>query len=56
MTSIAYGRKGDYIEKTYRDSSRIRLQPSKIEIESIFTELDNVEIQGKVITVIRKFP
>ena len=42
------------LKKVYREANRIRLQPSNSEMEPIYVEPDNVEIQGKVIAVIRQ--
>jgi repressor LexA len=42
------------LKKVYREPKRIRLQPSNSQMEPIFVEPDNVEIQGKVIGVIRQ--
>jgi repressor LexA len=42
------------LKKVYREPKRIRLQPSNSQMEPIFVEPDNVEIQGKVIGVIRR--
>jgi repressor LexA len=40
------------LKKFYRDGERIRLQPANTTMEPIFTEPDNVEIQGKVLATI----
>ncbi|MEE8413580.1 MAG: transcriptional repressor LexA [Dehalococcoidales bacterium] len=42
------------LKKVYRDRGRIRLQPANSQMEPIYTEPDNVEIQGRVIGVIRQ--
>ncbi len=42
------------LKKVYREPGRIRLQPANSRMKSIYAEPDNVEIQGKVITVIRQ--
>ncbi|MAE10944.1 MAG: repressor LexA [Dehalococcoidales bacterium] len=42
------------LKKVYREPKRIRLQPSNSQMKPIFVEPDNVEIQGKVIGVIRQ--
>jgi repressor LexA len=34
------------------DSNRVRLQPANVTMQPIFTELDNVEVQGKVLATI----
>ncbi len=41
------------LKKVYRETGRIRLQPANSQMKPIYTEPDNVEIQGKVIAVIR---
>ena len=42
------------LKKVYREKNRIRLQPANRQMEPIYQEPDNVEIQGKVIGVIRR--
>jgi repressor LexA len=42
------------LKKLYRDKSRIRLQPANSQMEPIFVDPDNIDIQGKVVGVIRK--
>ncbi|MFH1032714.1 MAG: transcriptional repressor LexA [Chloroflexota bacterium] len=42
------------LKKVYRESGRIRLQPANKNMKPIFTKPGNVEIQGKVVAVIRK--
>lgn len=42
------------LKKVYRERDRIRLQPANRLMEPIYTHPDNVEIQGKVVGVIRK--
>ena len=42
------------LKKVYREPGSIRLQPANSQMQPIHTELDNVEIQGKVIGVIRQ--
>lgn len=41
------------LKKIYHEGSRIRLQPANSTMEPIYTEADNVEVQGRVISVIR---
>ena len=41
------------LKKFYREGSRVRLQPANETMQPIYTEADNVEIQGKVIAAIR---
>jgi repressor LexA len=42
------------LKKVYREAERIRLQPANSQMKPIYTEPDNVEIQGRVIAVIRQ--
>ncbi len=42
------------LKKVYHEPGRIRLQPANSRMKPIYTEPDNVEIQGKVIAVIRQ--
>jgi repressor LexA len=42
------------LKKLYREKGRIRLQPANSQMEPIYAEPDNVEVQGKVIAVIRQ--
>ena len=42
------------LKKFYAEQGRIRLQPANEQMKPIYTEPDNVEIQGTVIAVIRQ--
>jgi len=42
------------LKKVYREPGRVRLQPANSQMKAIYTEPDNVEIQGRVIAVIRQ--
>lgn len=42
------------LKKLYREPGRIRLQPANSQMEPIYTEPGNVEVQGRVIAVIRQ--
>lgn len=42
------------LKKVYREPDRIRLQPANSQMYPIYTEPDNVEIQNRVIGVIRQ--
>ena len=42
------------LKKIYVESDRIRLQPANSQMQPIYAEPNNVEIQGKVIAVIRQ--
>ncbi|MGH2550706.1 MAG: transcriptional repressor LexA [Thermomicrobiales bacterium] len=41
------------LKKFYLEGSRVRLQPANSTMEPIYTAADNVEIQGKLVTVVR---
>jgi len=42
------------LKKVYAEPGRIRLQPANNQMQPIYAEPDNVEIQGRVIAVIRQ--
>ncbi|MBI4187608.1 MAG: repressor LexA [Chloroflexi bacterium] len=42
------------LKKVYLEPGRLRLQPANSRMKPIYTEPDNVEIQGRVIAVIRQ--
>jgi repressor LexA len=42
------------LKKFYAESGRIRLQPANAKMKPIYAKPDNVEIQGRVIAVIRR--
>ena len=42
------------LKKVYNESGQIRLQPANEQMRPIYVEPDNVEIQGRVIAVIRQ--
>jgi len=42
------------LKKVYREPSRIRLQPANSQMKAIYTAPGNVEVQGRVIAVIRR--
>ena len=44
------------LKKVYREASRVRLQPANSQMKPIFTAPDNVQVQGRVIAVIRQIP
>jgi repressor LexA len=41
------------LKRFYLDGGQVRLQPANVTMEPIFTTADNVEVQGKLVTVIR---
>lgn len=43
------------LKKLYREPGRIRLQPANQSMEPIYIEPDKVEIQGRVIAVLRRY-
>jgi len=42
------------LKKVYLEAGRVRLQPANSQMKPIYTEPDNVEVQGRVIAIIRK--
>jgi repressor LexA len=42
------------LKRLFREANRIRLEPANTQMQPIYTTPDNIEIQGKVITVIRQ--
>ncbi len=42
------------LKKVYLEPGRVRLQPANSQMKPIYAEPDNIEIQGKVIAVIRQ--
>jgi len=42
------------LKRIYREENHIRLQPANRQIEPLYVDPDNVEIQGRVVAVIRK--
>ena len=43
------------LKKFFHEGSRIRLQPANTQMEPIYTTADNIEVQGKVLSVVRQF-
>ncbi len=41
------------LKRLYREGARVRLQPANESMQPIYTEADNVEVQGRVIGAIR---
>lgn len=41
------------LKRFYHDGGQVRLQPANVTMEPIYTSADNVQIQGKLVTVIR---
>lgn len=44
------------LKRIYRDSGKLRLQPANKQMNPTYEDPDNVEIQGRIIGVIRKLP
>jgi len=44
------------LKRFYREGERVRLQPANQTMDPIYTDANNVEVQGKVIHVYRDFP
>lgn len=42
------------LKKVYVEPNRVRLQPANSQMQPIFAEPDNVEIQGRVVAVVRQ--
>lgn len=42
------------LKKVYAEQGRVRLQPANEQMKAIYAAPDNIEIQGKVIAVIRR--
>lgn len=42
------------LKKVYREPERIRLQPANSEMKAIYTGPENIEVQGRVVAVLRK--
>jgi repressor LexA len=43
------------LKKFYFEGDQVRLQPANVTMQPIFTQPENVEIQGKLVTVLRSF-
>jgi repressor LexA len=41
------------LKRFYNEGATVRLQPANVTMEPIYTSAENVEIQGKLVTVIR---
>src|SRR4030043_471750 len=42
------------LKRLFRETDRVRLEPANNQVQPIYSTPDNVEVQGKVITVIRQ--
>ena len=54
-TCISLGMRVADIKKFYKESGRIRLQPANAAMQPIFADPDQVQIQGVVVGVMRKY-
>ncbi len=43
------------LKKFYAEGERVRLQPANSQMDPIYCSADNLEVRGKVVSVIRKF-
>jgi repressor LexA len=41
------------LKKFYLEGDRVRLQPANVTMDPIFTSADNIDIQGKLVSVVR---
>ena len=41
------------LKRFYHEGDRVRLQPENVTMEPIYTPADNVEVQGRLVTVVR---
>jgi repressor LexA len=54
MAAVWLKREGETtLKKIYREGNRVRLQPMNATMEPIYTDADNVEIQGRVLGTLR---
>jgi repressor LexA len=44
------------LKKFFAELNRIRLEPANSQVDPIYTAPDNVEVQGRVVAVIRRMP
>ena len=42
------------LKKLYREGDRVRLQPANTQMQPLYVDTDNVEVQGRVIGIIRQ--
>jgi repressor LexA len=41
------------LKKVYREGNRVRLQPANAAMKPIYTEADNIDVQGRVLSSLR---
>jgi repressor LexA len=44
------------LKRFYLEGDRVRLQPANLTMDPIFTPAENVEVQGRLVTVLRSNP
>jgi repressor LexA len=44
------------LKRFYLEGDRVRLQPANVTMDPIYTAADNVEVQGRLVTVLRSNP
>ncbi|MDF3043350.1 MAG: SOS-response transcriptional repressor, LexA [Thermomicrobiales bacterium] len=44
------------LKRFYLEGDRVRLQPANVTMDPIFTPAENVEVQGRLVTVLRSNP
>src|ERR671920_2312241 len=44
------------LKRFYLEGDRVRLQPANVTMDPIYTLADNVEVQGRLVTVLRSNP
>ena len=44
------------LKRFYLEGDRVRLQPANTSMDPIYTAADNVEVQGRLVTVLRSNP
>ncbi len=55
MVAVWLRREGEVtLKKIYREGDQVRLQPANQAMGPIYTDADNVEVQGRVVMVIRR--
>ncbi len=48
------GEKEATLKKVYKESDRVRLQPANEQMKPLYVDYDNIEIQGRVVAVVRQ--
>ena len=42
------------LKKVYKESDRVRLQPANEQMKPLYVDYDNIEVQGRVVAVVRQ--